>query len=263
MNLMQIIILGAIQGLTEFLPVSSSGHLAFLQQLMNFSKPPLTLDILLHFATLLAVIVFFWKRLWSLITDTFSALIKFDLKAVPNMVWSLIIGTFPAVIIGLFLKDFLETAFSSHLGVGLGFLITSLSLFSLQKLKTLEKSEKIDNKKALLIGSAQAIAIMPGVSRSGSTIVSARWLKVSPRDAFDFSFLLSIPAILGATVLDIPNMQGLNSMQILNYGLGMLVASIVGFIALRLLKNLVIKDKLHYFAWYTLVMAMLTIFLLK
>jgi len=242
MSIVQSIILGIIQGLTEFLPVSSSGHLVIAQELMGFVEPPLLFDTLIHVGTLVAVIFYFRhdivKLKWA------------DLKL-------LAIGTFPAVVVGFLLKDYVDEIFTSIIGVAAGLFLTSSFLFRTKNLTQGERA--ITPKTALLIGIFQAIAILPGVSRSGSTVAAALLVGLSQPQAFKFSFLLAIPAILGATVLQLVDLENIAQYQ-WSVGIwGALTAAFVGFVSLVILKKLMSQSKIYYFGYYTLSLSILLV----
>ncbi|MDH5533204.1 MAG: undecaprenyl-diphosphate phosphatase [Candidatus Pacebacteria bacterium] len=238
MNFFQAVLLGIVQGATEFLPVSSSGHLALTQRFLGFTQANLAFDTFLHFATLLAVIIFFWKDL-----------IKLKLNN-----WIVIaVGTIPAVIAGLLIKDYIEGIITSTIIVA-GFLILTgiTNLISDKKLEQTETTKEVTLKSAFIIGLFQAVAIIPGISRSGSTLFGGLLQKLDRKEAFKFSFYLSIPAILGATLL-----QGLDVLEIgLNginpslYLVGAVAAFITGISSLKVFKYIIEKARLEVFGWY-------------
>ena len=237
MTNIQALVLGAIQGLTEFLPVSSSGHLVLVQNLFKLIQPPVTFDILVHVATLFSVIVFFRQELFSLNQNTFK---------------SIIIATIPTGIIGLFLNPFKDALFNSIPLVSMGLLITTILLISIKFLPRAKEIVNITTTQALLIGLAQGLAIIPGISRSGATIIAALWLGLGSTRAFTFSFLISIPAILAAQTLQL-NDTRFDLTQLLSTSslIGAFSALLVGLLALKLLKNTLIKKRLYLFAIYT------------
>lgn len=243
MSLLQSLLLGLIQGLTEFLPVSSSGHLVIFQHLFQLSEPPVVFDILVHLATSLAVIVV-----------VFDSLIKINLKQIKFIV----LASIPAAILGLFLNSQIETLFSSLKLVGFTLLGTSAILFSTKLIKT-KKIKKLNFKNTFLIGLSQALAIFPGISRSGSTIVTGLHTGLSPKTAFNFSFLLSLPAIFGAQLLQLNKLVNLSPPQFPNLIVGFISAFISGFFALKLLKKFVTNSKLHYFGYYCLLLGLLVL----
>lgn len=243
MSYLTILFLGLVQGLAEFLPVSSSGHLSLLQLFTPLPTPPLLINILLHLATLLAVVIYFRSQLHQFFTQH---------------LFNLTIATLPAAIVGFFLYQNQSDIFSSPLIIGLSFLLTSILLFSTRLLKSKKSSQsKIKPHQALIIGLFQALAILPGVSRSGATIVSALWLGITPQTAFQFSFLLSIPAILGALGLSIPDLANLDPSLIPQSILAFLIALTVGLASLKILNHLLQKKQLHNFAIYTFILSLL------
>lgn len=229
---MQIIFLGLVQGITEFLPVSSSGHLHLFQFFFRLT-PSLTLDIFLNTATLFSVIFFFRHQL-----KFFFSNLKY-----------IIVGTIPAVIAGFFAKDYINQVFIDPKSLIFTYLFTTVLLFSTHFLK---KSEtQITYKKAFIVGLFQALAILPGVSRSASTIVASLILGLSPAFAFKFSFALFIPVSIGALILGLSDFNSLD-LTISSAAIAFIITFFVGLISLKLLKNIVIGQKLKYFGFYTL-----------
>jgi len=247
-NLISAIILAIVQGLTEWLPVSSSGHLVLFQQLLNY-QPGLLFDVAVHFGTLMAVFVYFGKD----IIDIIEAILKGRWKTDKTKLGFLIIvATIPAAIIGILFKSVFESAFSSLAVVAWGFGITALLLiissldFKFNKKKT---PSWID---ALWIGLAQALAILPGISRSGSTISSGLLRGLDEKSAMRFSFLMSIPIVFGAGIVEIGN-QRLSPDLIW----ATLIAFFIGLATIHLLLKFVAKDKknLRWFALYLILLA--------
>ncbi len=243
MNIVSAIILGVVQGLTEFLPVSSSGHLVIVQSVMpNFKQPGVLFDTFLHAGTLGAVLIYFRRSFIKLIKDQ-------------SILY--IVGTIPAVLVGVFFSDLIETLFSSTWLVGLLLLLTGLMNFMIQK--TDSKNEKIKLSDSVFIGVFQALAILPGVSRSGSTIFAATRRGIKKSKAAEFSFILSIPAVLGANLYQIfsySNSAGINWAEYLS---GFLAALFSGYWAIRLVFNLLKKNKFNVFGLYCIVMGLLVL----
>jgi undecaprenyl-diphosphatase len=233
MNTLYAILLGILQGITEFLPVSSSGHLVLAQHLLGFAEAPILFDVVIHTGTLISVIFFFRLSLLSLS----HRYIKY-----------LIVGTIPVVIAGLFLKHLIEAFFQSLLVVSLGFLISAFLVY-LTKFHTAH-NQPLNAKRSFQIGCAQALALIPGISRSGSTISASLVSGLSREKAFEFSFLLSIPAILGALALQLSSVTNPRAILSSPYLAGFSAAALTGFIALALLKRLMVTGKLHYFSYY-------------
>lgn len=243
----QATILAVIQGLTEFLPLSSSGHLVVLQKFFHLSEPPVLFDILVHVGTLGAVIIYFRKEL---------------LRVPRRTIWLIIIGTIPAAIVGLFLQSYLKSIFNNLQLVGVSLLITAGFLFSTKKLKPSKRQfNRLNWKDALFVGTFQALAILPGISRSGSTIVSGLWRKLDRETAFRFSFYLAIPAISGALILQTPDLIYSPCVYLGQGILGMFIAGIVGYGALKILENFLLQAKLWLFGLYCLFLGLLLLLL--
>ncbi len=248
MNIFQSIILGITQGLTEFLPVSSSGHLVLMQRLFGISESTLLFNIAVHFATLIAVIIAFWSEVVKILKKTFC-----------KMSGLILISMVPAVIVGILFKDFFEGLNNSGISLGIGFLITGIVLLITSKI-TIGKND-ITNMKwidALLIGLAQAIAIVPGVSRSGMTMATSLSRKLKKELAIKFAFLMSIPVIAGGFILELYDVYkvGIGTIEILPIIIGMFFAGLFGFFAIKLFVKLVMKGKLHYFSYYVFALSL-------
>jgi len=254
MTWLQGAILGIVQGLTEFLPVSSSGHLVVVESAFGLSTPGVLVEVVLHVATLLAVFVVYWRRLSQLISGAFRGELsewRYGLL--------LAIGTVPAALVGLLLTDWVERAFDSLIAVGIDFIVTAIILWSTRWVRPGSATEP-SIASAGGIGLAQAFAVFPGVSRSGSTIAAATWLGVEPVKAAEYSFLLAIPAITGAGLLQIPAI----STDALDVGLGPLalgfaIALASGIFAIRVLVVLLKRGGFHRFAPYCLMLGIATL----
>lgn len=251
MELFQAIILGIIQGITEWLPVSSSGHLVLAQTFFGLEQP-IVFDLMLHLGSLLVVFVFFWKEIKELIMGLF----KLE-KEKFNMLLFIFLATIPIAIVGYFFQEKVEYAFNSLLVVALGLIFTSLLLFFSRYPR--KKEGKLSPLKAFGIGIFQAIAILPGVSRSGSTISLGMMLGIKKEDVAKFSFLIFIPAILGATLLQIigGGFEMIENVWIMV--LGTVVSAVVGFFSLKLLMNVIKKDRFFWFGVYCLVLGLITL----
>lgn len=255
------IFLGILQGLTEFIPVSSSGHLVILEKLLGQKHPDLFFDTMLHAGTLIAVIAVFRSDLVNL-TQSFFALIRQIVSKNPlkksinfdpqqKLIGLILISTIPTAIIGFFFQDWFERLFSSLLAVGISLLITG-TLLGLTRRFTLPSRDIQDMSilHALIIGIAQGIAITPGISRSGATIATALFLGINRELAGRFSFLIFIPAILGALILNF-HFPELGTKSYLYFVLaGTLAASMTGYLALKALLRFVNQGKLYIFAPY-------------
>jgi undecaprenyl-diphosphatase len=246
---LKYIILGIIQGLTEFLPVSSSGHLVIAQHWLNIADQGLILDIFLHAGTLLAVIIFFRREIIELIKT-------------PPLWKYVIITTVLTAIIAVLGKNFFEGLFSSTRVAGLGLFITAAILFSTgRSLKGERLISDLNIKDALLVGLFQALAIVPGISRSGSTISSQLWRGVEKETAFRYSFLVSIPAILGALLMEGAELKHIPGVNSPGPWLGFLSAVIIGLVSLKILRLVIQKAKFSLFGYYCLLVGLLVLIL--
>jgi undecaprenyl-diphosphatase len=247
MDILQAIILGIVQGITEWLPISSSGHLVILEDLFKISQP-LAYDLLLHLGSLLVVIYVFRKDIRDLIIGCIQRQ-----KDKLLLLGYLIIATIPIAIVGYFFNDVVKSIFADLRTVGFGLLFTALLLF-LSQYPTRKYIEKLNWHYAAFIGFFQAIAILPGVSRSGSTIGSGLMMGVKREEITRFSFLLFIPAITGATILELKDLEAIP-----NIGtalIGVLFSIIVGVVALKWLIDIVKKGKIFYFSIYCLILGL-------
>lgn len=245
MSILEAIILGIVQGFTEFLPVSSSGHLVLLQKIFRIEEGALTFDIALHLATLIAVLVVYRKKIFEMIKNPFSKLPMY-----------IIIGTIPVAVFGILLNDLIESFFETGATLGTGFIFTGLVLMYADNAREKKRTiEHMNVKDPLIIGTSQAVAMLPAVSRSGMTISAALALGIERKTAADFSFLLSIPAILGAVVVDLYKVVKTGAGELAAIGaapfvFGMLFAGVAGFIAVKSMINLIQRQKLKYFSYY-------------
>lgn len=254
MDLLQSILLGLVQGLTEFLPVSSSGHLVIVEKLFGVAPDDLVFEILVHFGTLLAVLIYFRARLLRIVVEFLKSPLGKGLssedKSHVRLGWLLVIGTIPAAVIGLVLEDYVELAFASPRWSS-GMLLVTASILVATRWARREDAV-LNVPRAIFIGCAQALAIMPGISRSGSTISAGMFSGVNKSEAAEFSFLLSIPAILGATLLKLPDFISLmgRSNVVENYLAGALVSAVTGYLSIAVLLRIISKGKFFYFGLY-------------
>jgi undecaprenyl-diphosphatase len=247
MNLYQSIFLGMIQGLTEFLPVSSSGHLVIAQALIpNFTQPGVLFDVVLHAGTLFSVIIFFRKKLLGLDRQYIKLLL---------------VGTIPAVILGFLFKDFFESLFSVVKLVGVTLILTAALNYFTDKFDT-PKSD-ISPADSLFIGIFQAFAIVPGISRSGSTIFAGTKKGIARKSAAEFSFLLSLPAVFGANLLEIVSLDSFSDVKATPYILGFIAAFFSGLFAIKLVFQSLSEKKFKIFSAYCLILGLITLLLLN
>ena len=255
MNWWQGAVLGVVQGLTEFLPISSSGHLVVAQAAVGLSIPGVLVEVTLHVATLLAVLIVYWTRLGELVAGA----IRGD-RTAWGYVGLLVLGTIPAGAIGLLFADWFERAFDSLLMVGVSFLVTAGILWSTRRIQIVMVKQTPSWTGAFSIGLAQALAVMPGISRSGSTIAAGLWLGLDPVRAAEYSFLLAVPAILGAAILQLPHLSGdLGSVGIGPLAVGFVCALVSGVLAIRALVGLLRKGGFHRFAPYCFLLGIVVI----
>lgn len=254
MNLLQAIILGLIQGLTEFIPVSSSGHLVLVPWLLKWSQPSVLFDTVLHWGTLMAVVVYFWRDWWRLITAWLRGLIHWDWhERDARLAWLLILGTVPAVVIGYLLQAWFESLFGKPVWVAVFLLVTAgflaLAEWLGRRVRTMEQQRWSD---ALVIGLAQAAAIAPGISRSGATMATGLLRGMKRTDAARFSFLLSAPIILGAGLVPLFDVLSApqSGVQALSLVAGFLVAALTGYLCIGGLLRYLQKGSLYLFSLY-------------
>ena len=253
MQKLEYALLGIIQGITEFLPISSSGHILIGRYFFDINHPGINIEVFLHTGTLLSIILFWYKD------------ILYEINEIKNgkrfFIISLIIGTIPAVVIGLTFNSFIEDYFfnSSSLSfLSYNYILLGVILFSSKFIKN-NSNDSISYKNAFLIGIAQACAILPGLSRSGLTIVMAMYLGISFKSATKFSFLLAIPILVFATfdtmLSDYPNFyNNINSTQIT---IGFILSFVVGYLTLGLLQRIIKNQKLWYFSFYCLIIGLM------
>lgn len=247
MTAVQAIFLGILQGLTEFLPVSSSGHLVLAQTFAKgFSQPGVLFDTVLHAGTMLAIIIYFRRQI-ILLTR--------------SMVWLLVVATIPAAVAGVVFQSQFEILFSSVRVVGVALLVTGVMNWMVDKIQDKGyKTQEIGIRKALLVGIFQAVAIIPGISRSGSTIFAGVAQGIKRKEAAAFSFLLSIPAVAGANLLQLWTYGGDNTSAV-TYVLGFLAALAVGYLSIKLVMKLLLQHKFKVFALYAFVLGLTTLVL--
>lgn len=241
-TIIEALILAVIQGLTEWLPVSSSGHLAIAQTFLGLN-PPLIFDVMLHFGTLIVVLVVFRKDVINIL----KALAKRDFNSEEGkLALFIVVGSVPIGIVGVLFRDEIEQLFSNLFAVGVALLVTAVVLFFSEKRNGTKKIGILDS---ILVGLAQAAAIVPGISRSGLTVSTGLLRKIDKTAAFRFSFLLSTPAILGATVFEVKDLATAN-LDLIPLILGTIVAMIVGYASLKMLQRIVMSERFHLFAYY-------------
>jgi undecaprenyl-diphosphatase len=267
LSVFDAVLLAVLQGLTEFLPVSSSGHLVLAQQLLNLHNPQIvSFDIFVHFGTLISVVIVFWNDIIEILRSFIKALTTFKAKEEHrkteyfHLGIAIVIGSIPAGIIGLAFHRQIEEIFTDPKFVAMNIVITGLILF-LTRLAKPVKGKKVGILSSMIIGFAQMVAILPGISRSGLTMSAALFLKISPVQAARFSFLLSIPVIAGATLLKAYTLIALGTtIGLLQIIIGIAVSAIVGYVAIKVLLRIMEKGKFSWFSLYCLVIGIFGIF---
>lgn len=267
MSLLSAIILGIIQGLTEFIPVSSSGHLVLAQTFWNVqSEQSITFEVFIHLGTLLAVVIYFHRQLWELIRSLFCW--GRNLQSESNrqnrtLILYLIYATLTTGLFYLIFEDRLKSAYQNPMLVALLIGITGLVIFISDYVKnTSIPASNLGFFKAVIIGLAQGCAILPGISRSGSTIATSLFMGMRRKDIAHFSFILSIPAILGANVSEFSKLKSLDATELHVYIAGFIAAFISGYIVIAFLIRLIQTGQLKYFAFYCWFISSLSVTLL-
>jgi len=248
-SLIETLIQAIIQGITEWLPISSSGHLVIVQQYLLHEQPPLIFDIALHIGTLFVIVAVFWKE----IIGVLRALIRLNFETEEGkLALFIVVGSIPTAFIGYVFRDILESLFHSVLIVGVALVVNGSFLFISERRADGRELTYLDS---LLIGIAQGVAIIPGISRSGATMTTGLLRRVEKRATFSFSFLLSVPAIVGAAISESARFCASNEVVIGSVDMavllfGVVVSMIVGYISLKSLQKLVMRGSFHIFAYY-------------
>ena len=260
MTTWQAIILGSVQGLGEFLPISSSAHLVLVPWLFHWQDPGLTFDIALHIGTLIAVIIYFWRDWLRLIKQGLTAPRTKD----GRLFWYLFIATVPGAIAGYVLEKKAETIFRTPLLIALALIVMGVILFWAEK-KSAKKNdlENISLGTSFLIGLSQTLAIIPGVSRSGITMTTGLFAGLNREAAARFSFLLSTPIIFGAALVKIPHLVRQSGVIDANFLVGMLFAFITGILSIRFLLRYVQTETFLPFVWYRFALGALVIVIIN
>ena len=261
MDIIQAIILGIVQGLTEFLPVSSSAHLVFMPEILKVQSS-LVFDTILHVGSLVAVVIYFWKDIIHMLKSFFSSLMDIPRRQFrkgiredkfKKLAWFVIIGTIPAGLAGVLFKDTFEGLFNDVFIVGFFLIITGFLLWGSEmmsrKVNNKTNLKEMSLKNSILIGIAQAFAIAPGISRSGATISAGLFLGIERELAARYSFLLSIPAILGAALVQVKDISSIDVSTAVIIA-GFIAAAVTGYIAIKIVLKLIQEKNLLIFAYY-------------
>lgn len=258
-EIFQTIILGIVQGAGEFLPISSTAHLVLVPYLFSWKDPGLSFDVALHLGTLLAIIIYFWKDWLEIFKLGASSLklMKYESDSYlnnKNIFWLIVVATIPGAIAGFLLEEKAETIFRNPLIISLALILVGLVLFLTDKYaKHRKEIRDVNIKDSVIIGISQAVAIIPGVSRSGATITSGLAMGLNRKDAARFSFLLSAPIILGASVFKLPELFSEKISLFTIVGIVFSFGS--GYLAIKYLLKFVEKSSYQVFFWYRLVLA--------
>jgi len=263
MKLIMYMILGLIQGFTEPIPVSSSGHLVIFNAILNVEElNDLNFEIFVNFGSFIAICLFYRKEIIDIIKDFFMYIKTKDNKYEINYkyAWLIVIGTIPAGIVGILAKDIIESIASVKI-VGVSLLITAIMLFMVKDIKGEKEKKDMTFMDALVIGLFQVVALFPGISRSGSTLVGGMSRNLERETAFKYSFMLYLPISVATMLLGVKDLieNPISSTLILPYILGMTVAGILTYFSIGWFKNIMQKGKLKYFVYYCLVMGIITI----
>lgn len=262
MTYFEAVILGLVQGLAEFLPISSSGHLALLQQIFGIKEDNVLLfAVLLHVGTLISVFIVYWKDIWELIVELFITIkdiftgkgLRLDERPVRKLGVMIIVATIPTGLIGILFNDFFDGLYNSIVPIGVGLLVTGCLLVIAERMGTSNRGIKEMNfRNAIFVGVVQGIAICPGISRSGSTLFGSLLCNLDRTFAVKFVFLISIPSILGSAVMEAPDAiaAGMNMSELGPIIVGMIVAAVSGLIAIKTMIKVVSNKKLNYFSYY-------------
>lgn len=257
------ILLGLIQGISEVLPISSSGHLVLVGNLLGVEEQNLTFEVFLHLASLLAIFLYLRKPIFQLIKGTWVYLFRKDAsgKASFQTICMLIVSTLPIVLFTLLIRKIGYT-YSPLFVIGICFIWNALMIFFLSRKKVVNSKTEVDLRDASIIGLFQCMGVFPGISRSGSCLSGAFFRKIDKEVAADYAFLLFIPAALGAFVLEIPemsNLMRLDSASLACYLASFCVAFAATYLSFSILKKLIVKEKFYYFAYYCFVLGVFTI----
>ncbi|MCA0969603.1 undecaprenyl-diphosphate phosphatase [Halobacillus litoralis] len=264
-ELLKYLFLGIFQGFTEPIPVSSSGHLVIVQQLLDFELEGLNFEILVNFGSLVAVLMIYWNDLMRLAKNGISYIFTKDdaQKDDFDFILYLFIGTVPAGVLGILLGDIIENELSGVQTVGITLIITGVALWIIRNIRGSKNDGQLTWKDALIVGLAQAVALIPGISRSGATIVAAMLLGMKQETALRFSFLLFIPVSLGTMLLSIDELLNDNlAEQWVGYAIAFIASILASYVSLKWFMNIMARGNLKYFAFYCFIVGGLVILFL-
>ncbi len=271
MTYFEAIILGLVQGLAEFLPISSSGHLALLQNWFGIDESNVLLfTVLLHVGTLVSVFIVYWKDIWELIVELCITIkdlctgkgLKLDERPVRKLGVMIIVATIPTAIIGFAFNDFFDSLYTSVIPIGIGLIITGFLLLIAERMNSGNRTiENMNLRNAIFIGCVQGVAICPGISRSGSTLFGSLVCNLDRKFAVKFVFLISIPSILGSAILEAPEAieAGVTASELGPVIVGMVVAAIAGLAAIKGMIKIVQDKKLIWFSYYVWILGAIVV----
>lgn len=263
MEILRSIIIGGIQGISEFFPISSSGHLVLIPYIFKWNYQGLSFDVALHFGTVLAIIAFFWREWIDIIKSAFTKK-QSSFNFPKNIFWQIVVASIPAAIFGLLVNKIVEKYFHSPILIAINLIVFGVILWLADKFA--QKKIEIKNIKypaSFIVGCAQALALVPGVSRSGITMTASRYLGLDRESATKFSFLLATPAMLGAFLLEFKDIRGNDLNPIFIFGT--IASTIFGFLAIKYLLQYLKNHDYKIFVWYRIIIALvvMTIYFLK
>ena len=271
MSYFEAVILGLVQGLAEFLPISSSGHLALLQQWFGIREDNVLLfTVLLHVGTLISVFFIYWKDIWELIVELCLTIkdlctgkgLRLEERPVRKLGVMIIVATIPTGIIGVLFGDFFDSLYTSVIPIGIGLIITGFLLIFAEKTGEGNRGlQQMNFRNAIFVGLVQGVAICPGISRSGSTLFGSLLCNLDRKFAVKFVFLISIPSILGSAVLEAPDAikAGFDMTQLGPVLVGMAVAAISGLVAIKTMIKVVSDKNRNYFSYYVWALGLIVV----
>ncbi|WP_296254700.1 undecaprenyl-diphosphate phosphatase [uncultured Ezakiella sp.] len=267
LEFLKMILMGIVQGVAEFLPISSSGHLVLFEKLLNIQEPGLFVAQMLHFGTFISVFIVFFNDIKNIIIEYFKMIYmlikreKFKINSYQKLALLILVASVPTAIIALCFEDVFKVYYTNLKSISLMFLITAILLFVTDRYQGKGKSaHSLNYLSAIGIGMVQGLAIMPGISRSGSTIFAGTILDLDKNEAAKFSFLISLPATFGAFLFGLKDIAKSGAEVSFNFNIivGMLTSMIVGVLAIKFLLNLLDKNKMSYFSIYLLFISIIT-----
>ncbi len=263
MTVLQTLILALVQGFTEFLPVSSSGHLVLTEQLLGIHNNDIMMEVFMHFGTFLSVLIIFRKDILQILKGFFSGLAGLarrsgekSANADFRMSLYIIASMIPAGVAGVLFKDFFESLFKNPAAVSASLIVTGLILYFTRFVRKSDKRLSLAN--TFIIGLAQALAIVPGISRSGTTISTALFQGIDKEQAARFSFIMALPVVLGATLLEALDADW-STLHILPVILGTVVAFLAGYAAIKWLLGILVRGRFHVFAYYCVAIGLISL----